>query len=148
MDQLAEADTFPLGRTTYQLLSTAWSGATGDYMEMIHAIPKLVASNTLHGPLGWNATVLSGDVVKEVAELKQRPGKDIVVYGSGRLVRALLRHKLIDSFKISIFPLVLGSGARLFPESHEGSEGFARTDLHLEETKTLRSGVVALTYRS
>ncbi|WP_433323167.1 dihydrofolate reductase family protein [Spirillospora sp. CA-294931] len=141
VDQLAAADTFLCGRVTYELLSRAWSGNTGEYLGVINKMPKLVASTTLREPLEWNATLIKGDVAENLTALKRRPGKDIVMYGSATLMRTLMRHNLVDTFKISVFPMVLGQGTRLFPE------GFTATTLQLADVKTLRSGVTILTYQ-
>jgi dihydrofolate reductase len=103
-------------------------------------MPKYVASTTLRTTT-WNATLLTGDVVEAVRALKQQPGKDIIKYGSGALDRTLIPHQLIDEFQISVFPVNVGRGARLF-------EGVAPTDLRLEltATKTLPNDIVQLTY--
>jgi dihydrofolate reductase len=140
MDQLAGADTFLLGRVTYELLSRTWSGATGEYLEMIDKMPKLVASTTLRGPLGWNATLIDGDVADRIAAYKREPGKDIVMYGSPTLLRTLMAHDLVDTYKISVCPLVLGRGTRLF------ADGGPAADLRLTDTTTLRTGMTMLTY--
>ncbi|TDP89906.1 dihydrofolate reductase family protein [Labedaea rhizosphaerae] len=141
MAALAAADTFLCGRVTYELLSRAWSGNTGPYPDMINAMPKLVASKTLSEPLTWNATVIDGDPVEHLTALKQRPGKDIVMYGSPTLMHTLMQHDLVDTFKVTLMPLVLGSGSRLF------LDGAVPKTLDLVETKPLRSGAVMLTYR-
>lgn len=140
VDQLRAADTFLCGRRTYELLRRTWAGGHGEYAEIMNRLPKLVASTTLKDPLDWNATVLRGGVAERVAELKQRPGRDIVMYGSPTLMRALAEHNLIDTYKISIFPLTLGRGTRLFPDAVDP------TSLHLTHSKTLGTGVVMLTY--
>lgn len=141
MAVLATADTFLCGRVTYELLSRGWSDNTGDYPDMINAMPKLVASRTLRGPLTWNATVLDGDVVEQLTALKQGPGKDIVMYGSPTLMHTLMQHDLIDTYKVLLMPVILGRGTRLFPE------GTAPSKFDLVETKPLRSGAVSIIYR-
>ena len=141
MDQLAEADTFLCGRRTYELLSRAWSGTSGEYPEMINRMPKLVVSTTLRAPLDWNATLIEGDPVERITELKHGPGKDIVMYGSVPLLRTLMHHDLIDTYKVFVFPVVLGRGTRLFPDSA------TPTTFELVTAKPLRSGAVILTYR-
>ena len=141
MDALAAADTFLCGRVTYELLSRAWSGNTGPYPDMINAMPKLVASRSLSGPLSWNATLIDGDVVEHLTALKQRPGKDIVMYGSPSLMHTLMQHDLIDTYKVSLMPVVLGGGTRLFPD------GLPLTKFDLVAAKPLGSGAVMLTYR-
>jgi dihydrofolate reductase len=101
---------------------------------------KYVASSTLSEPLPWvNSTLLTGDVAVAVASLKQRPGKDLVILGSGALVRSLLPHNLIDEFVLLIHPLVLGSGQRLFP-------GGSHIPLRLAGSVTTTTGVIIATY--
>jgi dihydrofolate reductase len=107
----------------------------------MNSIPKLVATRTLAGPLTWNATAISGDVAEEIARVKRTPGKDIEMYGSASLMQTLIKHDLIDEYRLWIHPFVLGRGTRLFP-----ADGHA-AKLQLASSKTLGSGVVLLTYR-
>lgn len=139
--QLAASDVFLCGRITYERLYHSWSRNEGEYAEHMNAIPKLVASTTLRGRLDWNATALSGDVVRKVAELKAQPGKDIVMYGSATLAGTLLRHGLIDEYHVAVYPVLLGHGKRLFPH------GLAATRLRLVGVTPLDSGVLSLAYR-
>jgi dihydrofolate reductase len=141
LEQLLDSDVFLLGRTTYEAFYRAWKDNTGDYAEAMHRIPKLVASRTLSGPLPWNASVLSGDVPAEVEKLKQQPGKQILMYGSGTLMHALLAHDLIDELKLGLYPIVLGGGMRLFPD------GIAVTRFRLVDSDSTESGAVSLTYQ-
>ena len=106
----------------------------------MNQIPKLVASRTLHGPLTWNATLISGDVAADIARRKSEPGGGIEVYGSVTLVQTLMRHDLIDEYRIAVHPVVLGQGTQLFPQPG------VRTTLQLSGARTLDSGVVNLTY--
>ncbi|MEV5721381.1 dihydrofolate reductase family protein [Amycolatopsis mediterranei] len=106
----------------------------------MNEIPKLVASTTLTGPLEWNATVLDGDVAEAVARLRQQSGGDIEVYGSPTLVQTLMKHDLIDEYRISVHPLVLGHGTTLFPQHG------VRATPRLTSVRTLDTGVVNLTY--
>jgi dihydrofolate reductase len=141
LEHLQAADYFLLGRVTYQLLHQAWGDIKGGaYMERMNEIPKLVASTTLTGPLPWNATAISGDVAAEIARIKQEPGGDIEMYGSATLVQTLMRHDLVDEFRIAVHPLVLGDGTRLFPQ------GGVSARLRLTDARTLDSGVANLTY--
>jgi dihydrofolate reductase len=108
----------------------------------MNGYPKYVVSTTLQEPLDWNnSTLIKGDVAEEVSMLKEQPGKDILVFGSADLVNALMEHDLIDEFRLMIFPVVVGSGKRLF------GDGTGTTDLELVDTKTFGAGVVVLTYR-
>jgi len=103
---------------------------------------KYVVSSTLEEPLEWNNTsLIGGNVAKEVSELKQQPGKDIVISGSGALVRSLLDYGVLDELKLMVHPIVLGSGKKLF------EDGETRTALELLESRTFSTGVVYLTYK-
>ena len=138
---LQASDYFLIGRVTYELLYPAWSGIKGGaYLDRMNEIPKLVASTTLSGPLEWNATVIDGDVATAVAALKQQSGRGIEVYGSATLVQTLMRHDLIDEYRLAVHPVILGDGTPLFPRP-----GLAAT-LELAAARTLDSGVVNLTY--
>ena len=108
---------------------------------MLNNTQKYVASTTLAEPLSWsNSTLLKGDAAEAVARLKEEPGKDLVVLGSGELVQSLMRRNLVDSYVLLIHPLVLGSGRRLFPD------GGTFAALRLVDTKTTTTGVVIATY--
>jgi len=140
LEHLLASDYFLLGRVTYQLFLKAWAdSSSGPYMARLNQIPKLVASTTLTGPLAWNATAI-GDVATEIARLKQEPGGDIEVYGSPTLVQTLMRHDLVDEYRVAVHPIVLGNGTQLFPQ------GGVSATLRLAGTSTLDSGVVSLTY--
>ena len=140
-EQIMAADYFLCGRLTYEVLSKAWGNVSGsDYLDRVNAMPKLVASRTLTGRLEWNATVIDGDVAEAIRKLKQEPGGDIVLYGSASFMQTLMKHDLIDEFRISIHPIVLGRGKRLFPEVGETAR------LRLAGAKALDSGVTILTY--
>ena len=109
---------------------------------MLNNTQKYVASTTLKEPLAWsNSTLLKGDAAEAVARLKEQPGKDLVVLGSGKLVQSLMRRNLVDEYVLLIHPLVLGSGRRLF------SDGGAFAALRLVGTKTTTTGVVIATYQ-
>jgi dihydrofolate reductase len=140
-DELFASDALLLGRVTYQGFAAAWPTMTdtGDFGERMNSMPKYVASRTLD-TVEWNASLLKGDVAEEVAKLKQQPGQDILVAGSGELVHTLMQHDLIDEYRLMLHPIVLGSGKRLF---REGSD---TKTLRLVETKPFSSGVVVLTY--
>jgi len=138
---LQASDYFLIGRRTYQLMVTAWGDIKqGAYMQRMNEIPKLVASTTLSGPLEWHATLVEGDVAQAIAELRQQPGGDIEVYGSPTLVQTLMKHDLIDEYRIAVHPVVLGHGTTLFPQN-----GVSAT-LQLTSARTLDTGVVNLTY--
>lgn len=141
-EELFQADALLLGRRTYQGFAAAWPGmpGTGAYGERMNSLPKYVVSTT-SPDMTWNAMLLQGDLTEALSRLKQEDGQDILVFGSGQLVHALHRRGLIDEYRLMIFPVVLGSGKRLFPEDAE------KTSLRLIESKPLPSGVVVLTYQ-
>jgi dihydrofolate reductase len=109
---------------------------------MMNGYPKYVASTTQEELLEWNnSTLIEGDVTEEVSKLKRQPGKDILIFGSGNLVNTLMRHDLIDEYRLMIFPIIVGSGQRFF------ADGIDEMVLELVDTETFGSGVVVLTYR-
>jgi dihydrofolate reductase len=132
-----------LGRRTYEDFAGFWpKQADNPFTEVLDNAQKYVASTTLREPLAWrNSTLLEGDAAEAVARLKQQPGKDLLVLGSGALVQSLLKHNLIDEFLLTIHPLLLGSGRRLF----DGGGAFAA--LRLVDSKTTTTGVVIATYQ-
>jgi dihydrofolate reductase len=119
-DELAAADALLLGRETYEGFAAAWpqmEEQTGEYGTWMNGYPKHVVSRTLEEPLEWNnSTLIKGDVAEEVAKLKRQDGKDILVFGSAQLVHTLMEHDLIDEFRLMVFPIVVGTGKRLFGE--------------------------------
>ncbi len=138
---LFESDALLLGRVTYQWLSQAWFKSKDEtgFANRMNSLPKFVASRTLHD-LEWNATLIKGDVAEEVLKLKNLPGQHLLIYGSGVLVQYLMQHNLIDEYRLTIYPVVLGQGKRLF------GNGINAT-LQLVESKALASGVVVQTYK-
>jgi dihydrofolate reductase len=111
-----------------------------EYADMMNGYPKHVASTTLEEPLEWNTSLIGGDIAEEVSRLKQQPGTDILVFGSAALVNTLLEHDLIDEYRLMVFPVVVGSGKRLF------NDGIDMKALKLAKTERFGSGVVVLTY--
>ena len=140
---MAKSGALLLGRRTYEDFFAVWPKRTDNpYTEVLNNSQKYVASTTLREPLPWmNSTLLKGDTGDAVARLKEQPGKDLVVLGSGELARTLMRRNLIDEYVLLIHPLILGSGRRLF------SDGSSRIALQLVDTKSTTSGVVFATYR-
>src|SRR5437773_9171567 len=131
------------GRRTYEDFASFWPNQTEDnpFTAVLNNTQKYVASTTLKEPLSWsNSTLLKGDAAEAVARLKEEPGKDLVVLGSGELVQSLMRHNLVDAYVLLIHPLVLGSGRRLFPD------GGAVASLRLVDTRTTTTGVLIATY--
>jgi dihydrofolate reductase len=131
-----------LGRRTYQHFATVWPGRTDNpYSQVLDNTQKYVVSRTLAEPLEWrNSTLLS--TMEDVAALKGKLDKDIVVLGSGELVRSLLQARLVDELILLIHPVLLGSGRRLFPD------GATRMNLTLTGTRTTGTGVIVATYRA
>jgi dihydrofolate reductase len=137
-----------LGRKTYDIFAGSWGvwdenadGFTGELTRKYNRIPKYVASRTLT-EVGWqNSHLLGPDVPAAVAKLRAEPGGEIRVWGSTELIRTLAEHDLIDEYRLAVYPLVLGTGKKLF------ADGFTLAKLTLAETRALGSGVVVNTYR-
>jgi dihydrofolate reductase len=143
MDGMAETDGLLLGRGTYEIFAAYWPTAPAEdpLAETMNSFRKYVVSTTLGEPLAWaNSTLIKGDVAEEIGKLKEEPGKDLQVIGSGGLVRTLAENDLVDQYRLMINPLVLGKGKRLF------KEGIKRTDLQLVDSKVSGTGVLIVTY--
>jgi dihydrofolate reductase len=141
-DELIASDAQLLGRVTYEGFAKAWPTmeGTGAFGEKMNEMPKFVVSSSLRHPAWTNTTVLDGDLAEDVKALKERFRGDILVGGSGKLVRSLLELDLIDELRLMVFPVVLGKGKRLFAETSEKKQ-FALVD-----SKALDGGVFILTY--
>ena len=141
-DELFQADALLLGRRTYQGFAAAWPTmpGTGAYGERMNSLPKYVVSTTLL-EMTWNATLLRGDLTEALSRLKQEGGQDILIFGSSQLVHTLHERGLIDEYRLMVYPVVLGSGKRLFPDGNE------QKMLTLVESRPFPSGVVLLTYQ-
>jgi len=131
------------GRRTYEDFYKVWPNRTDNpFTEVLNNTQKYVASTTLKEPLPWaNSTLLEGDAAEAVAKLKQGQGKDLVILGSGDLIRSLMPHDLIDEFVLLIHPLVLGSGQHLF------TDGGPAVALRLIDSRSTSTGVVIATYQ-
>lgn len=141
-NELISCDAFVLGRVTYEGFAAAWPSQSDEagFADRMNGLPKYVATRTLDR-LEWNNShPIRGDVAEEVARLKQQSGQDILIHGSGELTRSLIRHDLIDEYHLLVYPVVLGSGKRLFTDGVSAS-------LRLIESRPFPSGVVALTYQ-
>jgi dihydrofolate reductase len=141
---MTASDALLLGRVTYEQMAAYWPHQSGGVpmVDYINSVPKFVVSRTLKEPLEWNnSTLITGDVAERIVELKQQPGKDITILGSGALVGMLLQKDLLDELRLMVHPVVMGSGERLFEEG-----GDSKT-LELVDSKTFKTGVVYLTYR-
>lgn len=138
--RMARSDGLLLGRRTYEDLLTTWNSRGGMFKDALNAAQKYVVSRSLCDPLPWpNSTLLAGDVVDAVADLRSRPGRELHIMGSGQLIDRLVAHGLVDEFLLMIFPVVLGSGRRLFG-------GTTSMKLDLVEAKATTSGVVIATF--
>ena len=141
--ELAEAlgtEALLLGRRSDEWFATRWLSRSGEWADRLNSLPKYVVSSTLEEPKWSNSTVLSGDVVNEVSKLKQGLDGDIVVYGSVQLAHTLMEHDLVDELRLTIHPVVLGVGERLFGETSD------RKPMRLVDTRTLGDGIAFLTY--
>ncbi|MEH7454914.1 dihydrofolate reductase family protein [Gottfriedia acidiceleris] len=141
-DVLFASEILLLGRVTYQGFAAAWPSMTDEdgFADKMNSMPKFVASTTLE-EAEWNATLIKDNIAEKVSKLKQEPGQNILIYGSGELIQTLMQHDLIDEFNLMVHPVVLGSGKRLF------SDGIDKKVFKLVETKNTSSGVVILSYQ-
>lgn len=136
-----EAESLLIGRVTYEGFAAAWPDRDGEFADKMNTMPKHVASTTLAGELAWtNSTVLQGDVLEAVGKLKEGDGGPIMIAGSCTLVHALHNAGLIDEYRLMIFPVVLGSGLRVFPDTPD------KTALKLVDSQVFESGVIVHTY--
>ena len=138
----SKADTLLLGRKTWEIHGGAFEKMDGDpFADALNGVQKYVVSNTLKSAAAWrNSTLMSGDIVKQVRELKAKPGKNILSDGSSKLVPLLAEHDLVDEYALHVYPVSLGGGKKMFPQGK-------RVDLKLVETKPLPTGVVFMRYR-
>jgi dihydrofolate reductase len=138
------ADAFLLGRKTYEIFAAFWPQVTEEadpVASRLNVLPKYVASRTLETVSWRGAQLLRGDVAEEVARLKEQPGRELQVHGSGDLLQTLMAHDLVDEYRLFVYPVVLGSGRRLF------REGSASRSLAFVDATTPSTGVVVATYR-
>jgi dihydrofolate reductase len=138
--ELEAADAQLLGRKTYEGFAAAWPTmeGTGDFGVKMNTMPKYVVSSTLTNPTWSGTTVLSGDFMSTIRELKQRPGQDLLLAGSGQLFNGLMKENLIDVYRLMVHPIVLGKGPRLF------ADGEGRHTLDLVDVKRFSKGIVVL----
>src|ERR671910_3790055 len=142
LDEVFASDALLLGRVTYEGFAAAWPSREGEFADKFNTMPKYVVSSTLQEPEWQNSTVLKGDVAEEVAKLKRERDGDIVVHGSPQLVQTLLEHDLVDELRLMVFPVVLGSGKRLFGETSD------KKPLRLTDSKIVGDGVAILVYQA
>jgi dihydrofolate reductase len=139
-DEALRTDALLLGRRSDEWFAERWADRTGEWADRLNGLPKYVVSSTLSDARWNNSTVLNGDVVNEVAELKQQVDGDIVVYASCQLVHSLIEADLVDELRLLVYPVVLGAGARLFGETND------KTTMRLLDSRTVGNGLAYLTY--
>ena len=140
LDETMASEALLLGRVTYEGFAKAWPTRDGEFADKFNSMPKYVVSSTLTDPEWTNTTVLEGDLADEVSRLREQHDGDIVVHGSMQLVEALLENDLIDELRLMVFPVVLGSGKRLFGETS------GKKPLKLSDSKIVGDGVAILVY--
>jgi dihydrofolate reductase len=140
LDEAFASDALLLGRVTYEGFAEAWPSREGEFADKFNTMPKYVVSSTLDAPTWNNSTVLKGDVAEEVAKLKENVDGEIVVHGSARLAQTLLEHGLVDELRLMVYPVVLGSGKRLFGDTSDNKP------LKLVDSKIVGDGVAILVY--
>ena len=140
LDEALGTEAMLLGRRSYEFLSARWPSRTGALADRLNGKPKYVVSSTLHDPAWNNTTVLKGNVVSEVSALKQQLAGDIVVAGSFQLVDTLLEHDLVDELRLMIYPVVLGTGRRMFGEASD------KKSIRLIGNTTVAGDLAYLTY--
>jgi dihydrofolate reductase len=140
LDETLESEALLLGRVTYEGFAAAWPSREGDFADKFNSMPKYVVSSTLENPEWNNTTVLKGDAVDEVSNLRQGQDGDVYVHGSCQLAQTLLEHDLVDELHLMVFPVVLGTGKRLFGETSD------KKRLRLVDSKVVGDGVAILVY--
>jgi len=140
LDETLETDALLLGRVTYEGFVEAWPSREGEFADKFNNMPKSVGSSTPESPSWSNSTVLSGALGQEIAKLKSELDGRIVVHGSGQLARGLLERDLVDELRLMVFPVILGSGKRLF------GEGGGKKRLRLTDSKPVGDGINILVY--
>ena len=144
VDELFESEALLLGRVTYQGFASAWPSRSDEFADRMNSIRKYVVSTTMSDlDASWNNTkVIRGDVVAGIAALKKEHRGDLLVEGSARVVQTLMRHGLVDELRLMVFPIVLGSGKRLFGDMDHAAK------LQLTSSKTAGDGIMLLTYKN
>src|SRR5690242_2479166 len=135
-----QSEALLLGRVTYEGFAAAWPSREGEFADKFNTMPKYVVSSTLTEPTWTNTTVLDGDLAEAIAKLKADHAADVVVHGSRRLAQALLEQDLVDELRLMVFPVVLGSGKRLFGETVD------KKPLELTNSQAVGDGVAILVY--
>jgi dihydrofolate reductase len=141
LDETFESEALLLGRVTYEGFAAAWPSRDGEFADKFNSMPKYVVSSTLENPEWNNTTVLKGDAVSEASRLKQELDGDIYVHGSCQLVQTLIENDLVDELHLMVFPVILGTGKRVFGETSD------KKALRLADSKTVGEGVAILVYQ-
>jgi dihydrofolate reductase len=141
LEETLEAESLLIGRVTYEGFAEAWPQRSGEFADKMNAMPKHVVSTTLTDPAWNNTTVIDSAVPEAVAKLKEGDGGPILIAGSRTLLHSLIPHDLIDEYRLMIFPVTVGSGGRLWPDSPD------KMVLELADTRRYDSGVVVNVYR-
>jgi dihydrofolate reductase len=143
LDETLNSEALLLGRVTFQAFAAVWPSMNDEagFAAKFNSMPKYVVSSTLKKPEWNNSTVLKGDVVEEVSKLRQKLDGNIVVHGSAQLVQTLIEHDLVDELRLMVFPVILGTGKRLFGETSD------KKRLRLSESKTVGDGVAILIFK-
>jgi len=140
LDETMSSDGLLLGRKTYEGFAAAWPSRDGEFADKFNTMPKYVVSSTLKDPEWQNTTVLDGDLKQAVAKVRDAHEGDIVVHGSAQLAQALIENDLVDELRLMVFPVVLGTGLRLFGETSD------KKALTLKSSQTVGDGVAILVY--
>ncbi|HEY7263143.1 MAG TPA: dihydrofolate reductase family protein [Trebonia sp.] len=140
LDDALGTEAMLLGRRSYEFLAARWPSRSGALADRLNSKPKYVVSSTLSDPAWNNTTVLDGDVVSQVSKLKQQLAGDINVAASAKLVHTLMEHDLVDELRLTVFPVVLGAGDRLFAETS------GKRPMRLIRAETIGDGLPFLTY--
>jgi dihydrofolate reductase len=140
-DEALGAEALLLGRRSDEWFATRWQSRSGEWADKLNSMPKYVVSATLTDPRWSNSTVLKGDVVSEVTQLKQDVDGEILVYASYQLVHSLMEHDLVDELRLVIFPVLLGAGERLFGQTSD------KRPLRLVQVKTIGDGLTLVIYQ-
>jgi dihydrofolate reductase len=139
-DEAMRTEALLLGRRSDEWFATRWASRTGEWADRLNSLPKYVVSSTLSAPEWNNSTVLSGDVVDEVSDLRQRHDGEIVVYASRQLAHTLIEHDLADELRLLVYPIAVGAGERLFGDTTD------KKPMRLLDARTVGDGLAYLTY--
>ncbi len=140
LDEALAAEAMLLGRRSDEFFAARWQSRSGEWADRLNSMPKYVVSSTIEEAKWGNSTVLKGDAVQQVAKLKQQLDGEIVVAASIQLVHTLMEHDLVDELRLTVYPVVLGAGERLFGETSD------KRPMRLLSTRTIGDGLAVLTY--